>query len=77
MLATALTDIPTPDLEKLLRCVHRGDLPCPFDTPGLARVGLQHVADLLGHLRGLDQRAVTAVVVAVVAERRAAERRRR
>jgi hypothetical protein len=76
MMLRALTDLSTPDLEKLLRSVHRGDLACPFDVPGLTRVGLQYLADRLDHLRGLDARAVTAVLVAVIAERRAAERRR-
>lgn len=64
------------DLQTLLRHVHRGDLPCPVDLPGLARCGLQHVADDLEILRGLDERAVRAVVVAVLAERRAAATRR-
>lgn len=75
--ARGLTEVATKDCENLLRAVHRGDLPCPLDHPGLARNGLQHTADLLDHLRGLDARAVTAVLVAVIAERRAEERRKR
>ena len=58
-------------LTHLLRVVHRGELPCPISRQGLAGVGLLHVGDDLGHLRGLDQDAVRAVLVAVLAERRA------
>lgn len=65
-----LTAARTEDLTTLLKWLHRGDLQAPIDTMGLARVGLQHCAGpLLGHLRGLDKRAVQAVVVAVLAER--------
>lgn len=74
--AKGLVAVPTPDLEKLLRFVHRGDLDCPLTVPGLARVGLQHVADRLEHLRGLPSDGVRAVVVAVLAERREEARRR-
>lgn len=73
--AVGLTEIPTKDLKKLLTSIYRGDLDCPVDHPGLTRVGLQHVADLLGHLRGLDAPAVTAMVVAVIAEREVADQR--
>jgi hypothetical protein len=59
------------DLEKLLKYVHREELTCPVDLPGLARVGLQHAAEDLEILRGLDARSVKAVVISVLAERRA------
>ena len=60
-------------LKVLLRSLYRGDLTAPLDLPGLTRVGLQFCAEeLLHHLRGLDQAAIQAVVVAVLAERRAA-----
>lgn len=67
--ANGLTAVSTSDLKNLLRAVHRGDLPCPLTLPNLARNGLQHAADELGHLRGLDAPAVKAVVIAVIAER--------
>jgi hypothetical protein len=77
MMLTGLTDVPTRDLERLLRAIHRGDLPCPFDVPSLTRNGLQHVSERLGHLRGLDARSTISVITAVIAERRAAEKVRR
>ncbi len=65
-----LTEVTTKDLEKLLRFVHRGELRFPLDVGELTRVGLQHCASLLlAQLRELDERAVQAVVVAVMAER--------
>jgi hypothetical protein len=72
MIGRALVDVTTPDLERALRGVHRGDLPCPVDVVGLTRNGLQHCAQhFTHHLRGLDKRAVQAVLVAVIAERKA------
>ncbi len=69
----ALVPLEDDSLKVLLRCLYRGDLSAPLDLPGLTRVGLQYCAEeLLHHLRGLDQLAVRAVVVAVLAERRAA-----
>lgn len=68
--AQGLTHLPTRDLERLLRLVHRGELTCPIDQPALATVGLLRMVDMLGHLRGLDAKAVQAVLVAVLAERR-------
>ncbi len=70
---TGLSSVPTEDLRRLLRGVFRGDLPCPLDARDLARHGLQERQELLlGALRGLDLRAVQAVLVCVLAERKAA-----
>lgn len=69
----ALTHAKTAALEALLRAVYRGEARCPLTVQELTRVGLQYAApDLLPHLRGLDEMATRAVVVAVLAERRAA-----
>lgn len=66
-----LVDVPTPDLEKLLRHLVRGELDVPVTIVGFTRLGLQHRANvLLGTLRGLDAAAVRAVLVVVLAERR-------
>ena len=74
--AVGLTEVSTPDLEKALRSLYRGDLACPLTIADLTRVGLQHCAtDLLDVLRHLDHEAVRAVLVSVIAERRAAARR--
>ncbi len=73
--ANGLLAVASSDLEKLLRALHRGDVTCPLTIQDLTRVGLQHAADRLGHLRGLTDAGVRAVVVAVIAERREVERR--
>ena len=65
-----LRGVRTVDLERLLRAVHRGELPCPITPKNLAIAGLLRLQDDVGHLRGLDEAAVRAVLVAVLAERR-------
>ena len=62
-------------LDVPLRLVHRGDLPCPITPVGLVTTKLQDTGDELGVLRGLDRRAVLAVLVSVIAERRMATSR--
>lgn len=70
----ALTDIPAEDLKKLLRHVHRGELPCPITADTLACVGLQYRGEpILAALRGLEEAGVRAVLISVLAERRVAE----
>jgi hypothetical protein len=66
-----LTRVPTDTLVRVLRLVHHGELACPFTPVGLVNARLQDVGDDLGILRGLDRRAVVAVLVSVIAERRA------
>jgi hypothetical protein len=66
-----LTAIKTSALRKLLTAVHAKDIDLPLDIHGLTRHGLQYCAvELLAHLRGLDERAVRTVLVAVIAERK-------
>lgn len=66
-----LTRVDTEALRTLLRSLHRGDVRGPLSVHDLARVGLQYAAeDLLGHLRGVDDAGLRAVLVAVIAERR-------
>lgn len=65
-----LTSVSDADLEQLLRLLHRGQLTFPLDRPGLTAAGLFRLGDELEALRGLDERAVRAVLVAVLAERR-------
>ena len=65
-----LTRITTEDLKRLLRALHHGDLRTPLAIDELTRFGLQDVAaDLLALLRSLDEKAIRAVLVAVLAER--------
>ena len=72
-----LAHVSTDDLRRVLSRVHDGTLECPITHPTLLRVGLPKLVDDLGHLGGLDARAVKAVIVAVLAEREAAERAKR
>ena len=66
-----LTHVSSADLERLLKRVHDGSLACPITHPTLLVAGMPDLVDQLGHLVGLDTRAVQAVVVAVLAVRRA------
>lgn len=74
-LPMALTGVPTEDLERLLRLLHRGQVEAPLSPAAIACVGLQHRSEeLLQSLRGLDEAGVRAVLVAVLAERQTAAR---
>ena len=66
----ALTPIATDDLISLLRHVHRRELECPITPAGLGQLRLLRLQDDIGFLSGLDEAAVRAVLVAVIAERR-------
>lgn len=66
-----LTALSTTDLERLLRALHRGELRCPIGHTELHMAGLSYLVDRVEALRGLDERAVRAVLVAVLAERKA------
>ena len=70
-----LTEVADKDLKTLLKYLHRGEMNFPLTPAELARFGLQPcTASLLGHLRGLSEEGVRAVVVAVLAERIEAEK---
>lgn len=69
-----LVGVSDADLVALLRAVHRGELTCPISRIGLAQTGLLRLGDDLEALHGLDERGVKAVLVAVLAERRARRR---
>lgn len=59
-------------LRTLMRGLYRGEITTPLDLPSLTRIGLQYCSsELLHHLRGLDDHAIRAVLVAVLAERKA------
>ena len=70
-----VTKLPTRDVETLLARLHRGELRLPLTHPNLLASGLPHLVDRVGFLSGLDGAALRAVLVAVLAERKAAERR--
>lgn len=65
-----LREIPTHQLKKFLGHLHRAEVACPLTIVGLTCIGFQYPSEsFLHHLRGMDKAAVTAVVVAVLAER--------
>jgi hypothetical protein len=65
-----LRHVETEHLRLLLKMVHREELRFPLTPLELARIGLQEPSErILGTLRGLEGRAVRAVLVAVLAER--------
>lgn len=75
-LGLGLVPVDDSALRTLLKALYRGDIAPPLTLPDLTRVGLQYCAsELLHHLRNLDDAAIRAVLVAVLAERRAAQER--
>jgi len=69
----SLTRVPTPTLESLLRSIFRQRLLFPLSRATLIAGGFGNVEAELGALQGLDARAAQAVIVAAIAERRAAK----
>lgn len=69
---TGLTPVSTDALIHLLRLTYRQELTFPLTITELTRVGLQSNANsLLGQLRGLEATGTKAVLVSVLAERKA------
>ena len=65
-----LTRLNLAQLERLLKAVHRGVVPCPLCGQSLMLAGLSDVLDDVEVLKGLDRKGVQAVLSAVIAERR-------
>jgi hypothetical protein len=66
-----LTALSTDELKRLLSYLHKGQLECPINAHRVACVGFQHKhAELMYALRNLDDEAVRAVLVCVLAERK-------
>ena len=75
MNVVGLTTLTTEQLKKLLKYLHDGSLETPLDAHRIACVGFQfRHAELMDALRGLDEAAIRAVLVCVIAERLKAER---
>ncbi|AKF09685.1 hypothetical protein [Sandaracinus amylolyticus] len=70
-----LVHVSTSDLKLMLSRLHRGQLSCPVTHDRLVIAGLPQLVDKVDFLKGLDEPAVRAVLVAVIAERRANEPR--
>lgn len=72
---TGLSGAPTEELKTLLGALHHGRLEFPLERTTLLVMGLNALADHADLLVGLDERGVRSVLVAVLAERRAADSR--
>ena len=66
-----LSSVPDVELETLLRRVHRGEITYPLRRSELLLMKTPALAELGDVLLGLDESGVRAVLVAVLAERRA------
>ncbi len=66
-----LTKVSNEDLERLLRIVHRATVPFPISRGSLVLCAFGHLEAELDLLVGLDQAGARALLVAVIAERRA------
>lgn len=66
-----LSSVPDEELETLLRRVHRGEITYPLRRSELLLMKTPQLAELGDVLLGLDEGGVRAVLVAVLAERRA------
>ncbi len=70
-----LTSLTTDHLKKLLKYLHDGSLDLPLTAHSIAAAGFQfRHHELMNALRGLDEPAVRAVLVCVLAERLQAEK---
>ncbi len=70
-----LTEVTTDELKSLLRWVHNGTLPCPFDKSVLMAMGLEHIAIKIDPVCGLEKPAVRACLVVALSERMAFDKK--
>jgi hypothetical protein len=70
MQVEGLTSLTTEHLKRMLKYLHQGDLELPLTAHSIAAAGFQfRHQELMAALRGLDETAVRAVLVCVLAER--------
>ena len=70
MEVSGLTSLTTEQLKKLLKYLHDGTLETPLNAHRIACVGFQfRHSELMSALRGLNEAAIRAVLVCVIAER--------
>lgn len=79
MAPKGLSDLKTDELQLLLKRTYRDEIEFPLTAQRIACAGFQYKQEsLMGALRELDKRAVTKLLVCVLAERHAqAEQLRR
>lgn len=69
--ARGLSRVSEDDLVRLLRTVHRGEIAFPITRATLIACAFGHIEGELDLLVGRDQAGARALLVAVIAERRA------
>ena len=70
MQVEGLTSLSTEHLKRMLKYLHDGSLGLPLTAHSIAAAGFQfRHQELMAALRGLDEPAVRAVLVCVLAER--------
>jgi len=70
MQVEGLTSLTTEHLKRMLKYLHDGSLGLPLTAHSIAAAGFQfRHHELMAALRGLDETAVRAVLVCVLAER--------
>ena len=67
--------VSTDDLKRLLRAIHRGALSSPVTRAALVEKGFGDIEGHLKHVVGRDSAGARAVIVAVLEERGAWEKR--
>jgi hypothetical protein len=70
MKAEGLRRVPTEQLQRLLRLIHKEQISFPITRSGLIAAALGDFESHLDLVVGLDKRGAQNVVVAVLAERR-------
>ena len=66
----ALTQVRDEDLKKLLKLLYQNKIVCPLRKHTLMSYGLNTIADYAEILLYLDQKAVQAIIITALAERR-------
>ena len=66
----ALTQVSDAHLTKLLKLLYQNKISCPLNKHTLMSYGLNHIADYAEILLYLDQKAVQAIIITALAERR-------
>lgn len=72
-----LTRVPSDELKRLLKALHRNLLRTPITRSGLIEAAFGHLEAELDAMVGRDQGSAQALIVCVLAEREAAEKRLR
>ena len=65
-----LSRVQTDALKNLLKHIHRRTITCPFERSTLLLMGLNEIAEEGPILCGLEEKAVRALLVSVLAERK-------